>query len=182
MQKRLSPFDIEVRQIELDLIEPQADTCQEIALLKAKQAFQQVKQPVLVDDSAFHIPALNGFPGPYVKYILKTLGGNGILKLADGISSRHAYFEGTLTFTTGTKEHKVFTDQSEKGQLSETWRGPLRPDSWSELWNIFVPYGSSKVFAELDDRDRVLLRKQQQRKDLYDLFAEWIQKEYFQIG
>ncbi len=173
MRKRLNPLGIRVTQVELDLIEPQADTCMEISLIKARQAFEQLTRPVLVDDSAFHIPALNGFPGPYVKYVLHTIGGKGIIKLSEDITDRHSYFEGTLTYMFGNNTFKQFSDQSEVGIVTEQFQGPIRKDAWSELWNIFMPYGSTKVLAELDEHDRAALRKENSRVDLYDRFSDW---------
>src|SRR5690606_16109667 len=55
-----------INQSKLDLIEPQADTAEEIATVKARQAWKQLDKAVLVDDSSFHIAALKGFPGPYL--------------------------------------------------------------------------------------------------------------------
>lgn len=178
LQHRLSPLGIDVEQLALDLIEPQADTCKEISFIKAKQAFRQAKRPVVVDDSAFHIPALNGFPGPYVKYILKTLGAKGILKVADSISSRHAYFESSLTFITAEDEHRTFAEYTTKGVLKENFVPAHNPRAWSELWNIFSPYGSSKVLAQLTDDEILAIKKETKQKDTFTLFAEWLDKTY----
>lgn len=178
LQNRLNPLHINVKQIVLDLIEPQADTCQEISLVKAQQAYAKTGKPVLVDDSAFHIPALNGFPGPYVKYILKTLGGRGILKTAEDITNRHSYFESSLTLMLGENNFKSFTESSNAGILGNEFVKAYNPESWSELWNIFIPYGSSKVFAELTYKEREQLRKERKQKDTYDIFVDWIKKEY----
>jgi len=179
LQHRLSPLGIEVQQIALDLIEPQADSCQEISLIKAKQAFEQVKRPVLVDDSAFHIPALNGFPGPYVKYILKTLGARGILKVADSVTNRHAYFESSLTLMFDENTFKSFTDTSEAGRLSEEFVHAHNPEAWSELWNIVRPYGSSKVYAQLTNHERKQLREEREQTDCYSKFTHWLRDTYY---
>ena len=65
--------DVEIIPTNLNLIEPQADTVAEVSLFKARQAFQQLKEPVLVEDGGFAIEALNGFPGVYTKYANQTL-------------------------------------------------------------------------------------------------------------
>jgi len=59
-----------------------------------------VGKPLIVQDSSFHIRSLNGFPGAYIKYALKTIGLEGILKLLEGIEDRRAYAEGALTYRT----------------------------------------------------------------------------------
>ena len=40
---------------------------EEIIKHKLLAAYEQFKEPVLVDDTSVHFDALNGFPGPYMK-------------------------------------------------------------------------------------------------------------------
>lgn len=58
---------------QLDLIEPQFDSIEEIASAKAKQAFEILQKPVIVSDVGWSIPALNDFPGSYGHYVFNTL-------------------------------------------------------------------------------------------------------------
>ena len=51
-----------------------------IAREKARFAWDQINEPLIVDDTAFSIEALNGFPGPYAAYVLDTIGLDGILQ------------------------------------------------------------------------------------------------------
>ena len=55
--------------ISVDLIEIQSADIVEIAKNKAEQAFKQLGAPVVVSDHSWSIPALNGFPGPFMKYV-----------------------------------------------------------------------------------------------------------------
>lgn len=68
-QEMLKPFGINIEQKIVDIPEIQSDSIEEIAIEKAKKAYEQIKQPLFVNDSGWIIPALNGFPGPYMKYI-----------------------------------------------------------------------------------------------------------------
>ena len=54
----------------------------------------------MVDDTAFSVMALGGFPGPYAAYVLATIGYKGILKLLDGIPDRKASFETAIACAT----------------------------------------------------------------------------------
>lgn len=65
----LEPFGITFDNQSMDLIEPQADSVEVIAQAKAEQAYETIKAPVVVTDHNWSIPALNGFPGPYMKFI-----------------------------------------------------------------------------------------------------------------
>jgi len=60
---------VELIQKKLDIEEIQSDSIVEIAKGKAKQAFEIFKKPLIVSDSGWKIPALKGFPGPYMHYI-----------------------------------------------------------------------------------------------------------------
>ncbi len=73
----------------------------EIARQKAEYAFRILNRPLMVDDTAFSIRALRGFPGPYAAYVLDTIGNQGILKLMDGVSDRGAWFETAIACATG---------------------------------------------------------------------------------
>ncbi len=66
----LKPFNIKVEGKKVDgIIEPQTENIEEISENKAKQAFQIVQKPLIVSDASWIIPALNGFPGPYMAYV-----------------------------------------------------------------------------------------------------------------
>lgn len=53
----------------LDIQEIQNIDGKKVALHKAKEAFNILQKPVVVADTFWSIPALNGFPGPYMKDI-----------------------------------------------------------------------------------------------------------------
>ncbi len=66
----LSPFGITVEGYKVEgIIEPQIEDIVEISKYKAKQAYEIVKKPLIVSDGGWMIPALNGFPGPYMAYV-----------------------------------------------------------------------------------------------------------------
>ena len=99
----------------LDIMEPQFDSVQEVSKFKALKAFDIVKEPVLVEDGGFSVKALNGFPGVYTKYVLKTLGADGILKLMHGIQDRTAKFISVATFI--NSDGIVFQFEREGGEF-----------------------------------------------------------------
>lgn len=169
---RRAGLQVTITQKELDLIEPQADTSKEIALVKARQAYRQLGGAVLVDDSSFHISVLNGFPGPYIKPMLATIGIEGIIQLMEGRSDRSAGFISSLVFIDDTGREYVFDDDSYRGTISETISPVDAKDSWSDLFKIFIPEGQTKVLGELtvDERHDV----QPGRVDAYVKFVEWL--------
>lgn len=167
--------DVKIVQKPLDLLEPQADTAEEVARSKAAQAYAQLKLPVLVDDSSFHISALGGFPGPYIKYMLSTVGIGGILAFMEGKTDRSAYFLSSLVFIDETGTPHVFDDTPYRGVITEKVDDFDRPDAWSELYKIFIPDGSDKVLARMDSEDHA--RSDKNRTYAYGDFAKWLKEQ-----
>ena len=54
-----------------------------------------------MDDTAFSVKALRGFPGPYAAYVLETIGYQGILRLLEGEGERGASFETAIAYADG---------------------------------------------------------------------------------
>ena len=52
----------------------QAFELSELFIEELGWAQPSLRKPVVVEDSGFVIDALNGFPGPYIKYALATIG------------------------------------------------------------------------------------------------------------
>jgi len=108
---------VEVRHVTIDIPELRSDDVGEIAREKARYAYDQLKEPLIVDDTAFSIDALNGFPGPYAAYVLRSIGNTGILRLMDGVADRNARFTTAIAFAdetgievfTGTIDGKIIT-------------------------------------------------------------------------
>ena len=62
-------FEIKVVSQPLDIDEIQDHDPIKITKRKAEDAFSQIKAPLIVNDAFWSIPALNGFPGGYMKDI-----------------------------------------------------------------------------------------------------------------
>ena len=108
---------IDVDHITLEMPEHRSDDVAAIAGGKAEYAYRQLKRPLIVDDTAFCIDALHGFPGPYAAYVQDSIGNAGILKLMDGVVDRGARFitgiayadEQGIRIFTGTIEGSIAT-------------------------------------------------------------------------
>ena len=94
-----SQYGITVEQFEFESIEPQADDLEVVALSKIEQAIPHLPNPddmLLVEDAGLFVDALNGFPGVYSSYVLKTLDLHGILKLMSHLKSEDPIQDGNL--------------------------------------------------------------------------------------
>lgn len=165
---------VPINQCEIDIIEPQADTATEVAKAKAQTAFEILHQPVLVDDSSFHIAALGGFPGPYIKFMLSTIGIEGIMNFMEGKSDRSAYFLSSLVYIDADGNKHVFEDESYTGTLADTIVEVEHPRAWGDLHKVFIPTGTNKVLAELSDDEKAATNKE---KDSYYLFSLWLKAQ-----
>ncbi len=131
----------------LDLDEIQSLNLREIAEHKVRQAYNHVKGAVLVEDVSLTINAMGKLPGPLIKWFLDELGNEGICQLAGLYKDRTAkvaivyvYFDGKIL---------KFFDDSEKGAIARHPRG-----TGGFGWNpIFVPAGSNKTYAEMDEEE-----------------------------
>jgi inosine/xanthosine triphosphate pyrophosphatase family protein len=106
-------------------IEIQADHAEDILLNKLSQAAYQLKKPLIVEDFSVEFLEYNGFPGPYAKFALKTLGAYHLQRLAGGTRvktvSLIGYFDGKSTC-------KVFRGELE-GYMATAEQLPVAPDS-----------------------------------------------------
>lgn len=91
----------EVECVTLDCPEVRDDDVGTIAAKKAEYAYGILHRPLLTDDTAFCIPALGGFPGPYAAYVQRTIGNPGILRLMEGVPDKRAWFETAVAFADG---------------------------------------------------------------------------------
>ncbi|MUN28314.1 XTP/dITP diphosphatase [Sulfuracidifex metallicus] len=141
---------IELEWVNCPKVEVQGDNLEEISMHSAIDSFLSFRTPLIVDDSGLFINALNDFPGPYTKFVKKTIGIEGILKLINGIKERSARFMTVITFVDGKN---IITFRGEvNGEISLSPRGEMG----FGFDPIFIPNGSDKTFAEMSIEEKNL--------------------------
>jgi len=93
----------EIEHVTMDLPEIRHEDVGEIAQKKAEYAYNLIGRALIVDDTAFSIEGLGGFPGTCAAYVHDTIGNPGILKLMEGVTDRRAYFETAIALATDAK-------------------------------------------------------------------------------
>lgn len=158
----------------IDLPELQVDSSVDVVTQKAKEAYKILQKPLLVQDSSFHIPALGGFPGAYIKHTLKTIKLEGILKLMNGISQRECYFEDSIGYTEDGVNVKIFTSRN-PGNIAFQIDSGHSAEAWSELWNIVIPLGCEKPLSSCT-KEELEQAKEKLKPDssCFRQFAEFI--------
>ena len=94
-------LDEEVRQLDFDYPERQADDLATVAAHGARAAYRHAGEPVVVDDSGLTIAAFDGFPGPYSSYVEDTLGIERVWHLAEREDDRSAAFRCAVAYCDG---------------------------------------------------------------------------------
>jgi len=152
LQKLLQPLGVDLRQLEYDFDEGRGLDIQTIAkskLAQAKKAFPNKR--LIVDDRGFFIPALKGFPGPFVKLLLDSFSYPGIIKLMQGETDRRALFSFAVGYFDGAEDHIFVAD--EEGFIIDEPRGD-NLHGWTELLYIYGhPRFPDRSLAELNDEE-----------------------------
>lgn len=139
---------INLVQKDLKLNETRTLDQEQVVLEKAKQAFQKLKKPVLVDDTGIYFEAYKNFPGTYTKTLFQSLGFKGVERLLNG--NRKAQFKTLVCYTDG-KNTKVFSGVW-KGKIARKISRMFNPD-W-EYNSIFIPAGCKRPLSEISFSER----------------------------
>ena len=143
----LSSAGIAVVHYEATLDELQNNLTGPIALRKACDGYRLTGKPTVALDAGFWIDHLNGFPGPYIEYVLRKLGIAGILSLGKG-RPVPCHFVESLAYFDGISEPVLFEEHI-PGLLGIRPQGTLRPEHWSALSTVFMPMGFNKTIAQM---------------------------------
>ncbi|MBS7656830.1 XTP/dITP diphosphatase [Candidatus Bathyarchaeota archaeon] len=167
----LAEYNIASAMLKIKVSEIQDDDIENIAKTGAREAAKTSGLPVIVEDAGLFIDALNGFPGPYSKFVFNTIGLNGILRLLGNEQKREAYFKSVVAFCNSEGTIKTFSGIVE-GRISNKIRGT----GGFGFDPIFEPKGKvGRTFGEMsiEEKGRVSHRSRALRK-----FAVWYKKNY----
>lgn len=107
-QLACEPFGIKVEQVELAIDEIQSHIPINIAKRKAQDAYLQIKKPVVVTDTFWNIPVLNGFPGGYMKEVMNWFTSEDFITLLKNKKDKRAAFTESVVYK-DTSKLKVFS-------------------------------------------------------------------------
>jgi non-canonical purine NTP pyrophosphatase (RdgB/HAM1 family) len=136
-----------VEQLDIDLPEVQSINSQEIIEAKLQSAFEHHEGAFIVEDNSFTLKGMNGLPGPLVKWFLKSIGNEGIVKLAELF---------------GTEvDAKVIIGYAENLESIQYFEGSIRGTIVEPRgdkgfgWDpIFQPEGYEKTFGEMEQEEK----------------------------
>ncbi|KAG9306691.1 hypothetical protein G9A89_004238 [Geosiphon pyriformis] len=106
----------------LEITEIQGDT-REVSLDKCRRAAIEVNGPVIIEDTALCFNALNGLPGPYIKWFLEKLGHDGLNRLLTGFDDKTAFALCTFAYSRGPNYEPILFEGKTPGMIVPA-RGP----------------------------------------------------------
>ena len=131
------PVGIEIIKTPLDIHEIQSDKPQDISVHKAEQAYEKLQKPLVITDTFFSIPALNGFPGAYMKDVVQWLRPEDFILLMSDKTDK------TITFS----ENITYIDSEGIKTFSKEFRGHI----------VDAPRGSGNSIENVAEFDGVTL-------------------------
>lgn len=169
-QKYLHPLDVQLEGKHLDLTEIQSDDIADIAMDKAKQAFSVVNEPLFVNDAGWYITALNGFPGPYMKYVNQWLTADDIIHVMARYDNKEIIFREVVCYK-DAQEEKTFIGEvkgsildkdtapgeilsrsivslsGNNKSIAECWQEGIPSVTNSQIWEDFANWYASRAYA-----------------------------------
>ena len=151
-KKALEGTGIDLVQEKLETPEIQSENGEEVAAFSAKLASEKLSKPVIVSDFGIYIEALNGFPGPFIKYINHWLTSEDLLKLMEGKENRKIVEKDYLAYCEPGKESVVFASENFGKMAHKTGKPQFRNFTIDQ---IFIPEGFDKVQSEIPEEQMI---------------------------
>ncbi|KAL7299983.1 hypothetical protein TKK_0007298 [Trichogramma kaykai] len=128
-------IDLPEYQGEIDLI------CEK----KARTAFDIIGGPVIIEDTCLCFDALQGLPGPYIKWFLDKLGPEKLHRMLVGFEDKGAEAICTFAYCKDKKDDVILFQGKTRGTIVPP---SAKADTFG--WDpIFLPEGYDKTYAEL---------------------------------
>lgn len=135
----------ELEQIEIDLPEEQELNPEVIIAKKLEIAEKYAKGSYIVEDTSLYLEGMNGFPGPLVKWLRKSIKNTGIYELATRLDNNRAIAKTVIGYKKNNEE-PIYFEGTIEGKIVK----PYGNDGFG--WDaIFKPNGLDETFAEMGD-------------------------------
>lgn len=139
---------IPFQSLKLDLPELQGEP-EDISKEKARLAAKEVNGPVLVEDTCLCFNALQGLPGPYIKWFLQKIGHEGLNNLLVAYEDKSAFAVCIFSLAIGPNEDPITFLGKTPGKIVAA-RGP-NDFGWDP---IFQPDGYDETYAEMAKEEK----------------------------
>lgn len=132
-----------IKQLDIDLPEIQDIDPHNIIKAKLKKAFDHYDGEFIVEDTSLCLDCLNGLPGPFIKWFLKSIGDKGLFEMADKLGNVKAEAKAVFGYAKSREEIHFF-----EGTIKGVIVAPRGKNGFG--WDsVFQPEGYSKTFGEM---------------------------------
>lgn len=135
----------------VDLPEIQSLDLGAVLAAKADEAARRLDEPFVVEETGLELAALNGFPGPLVKWMLEAIGAEGIARIAIEAGDDRVRARCRLLYQDGDRRLEA------EGVTDGSLVLPGRGDGGFGWDPVFLPAGERQTYGELPaaDKDRI---------------------------
>jgi len=147
-QSVFDKYSIEVRSLDFEVPEIQADTSIDVAKNMVLQAFEKFKEPIIREDHSLFIDEIN-FPGPFMAFAEKNISAEKLSLMLKNLSSTSGRFELAAAFA--DKEGTIHEFSYTVPVVFETTPRGIPSDGWNQL--IRFPE-EKRVFTEYPSEER----------------------------
>ncbi|KAF5388064.1 hypothetical protein D9615_000768 [Tricholomella constricta] len=119
-------------------------TTQEVAKDKCRRAAELTGSACITEDTALCYAALNGLPGPYVKYFMQEVGHEGLNNLLVGFPTKAAWALCTFAYSSGPGSEPIIFEGRTDGSIV-----PARGSKVFGWDAVFEPNGTGLTYAEM---------------------------------
>ena len=105
----------EVEQLDIDLPEIQELDAHKVIQAKLEEAFRHKQGEFIVEDTSLLFECINGLPGTFIKWFMKSVGNDGLVNLVNKLGDNKAVAKTVIGYARNPKEIYYF-----EGDISGT--------------------------------------------------------------
>jgi len=151
-REKIQGYPINLIGTKLETPEIQDTNVEIIAGYSAQYAANKLGKPVVKTDAGYYIEALNGFPGPFIKYINQWLTPQELIKMMEGKENRRVRSPICVAYCEPGGEPKTFLSEN-YGNLAFKAEGV----NGSTIDMLYIPDGYKTPLATLPEDIRLSL-------------------------
>ena len=142
----LKEYDIKVKQLKMDYAENKEDSMEEVSKKAAKLLSNKLNKPIIVEDTGIFFNAYNNFPGALPKFIINSIGFDGIFRLLKD-KDRSVYCKTAIGYCEPGKNPIIFTGEIHGKIINKI----IKPKKQTMPYNhIFIPDGEKNAVVEMN--------------------------------
>jgi len=170
----LAAFGYVVRQKRLAVPEIQSLDPSEVVAHKAREAFNRLGRELIVEDFGLAIEELADFPGALVKFVLSSMGPQGLCVLGDQTTSRSCRFLGALAHVDSQGAVTTFSTRGRRFTRASRPAPDLTGGAWSPLWTVIIPPGCQGPISAEHALVRERFEARWQATSVYAKLGAWL--------